>query len=158
MPQLDGALVTPNASGATNWPPPTYSPQTGLFYVGATRSYSVFYIFDTDENPQGWGGAERGGGVLGSMVEAIDYKTGKIRWTHKWESGGSRSGLMSTAGNLVFTGDGSANLVALDATHAARRCGTPMSERPSATAPSRMSWMESNTSLPLPATRSGLLR
>ena len=51
------------------------------------------------------------------MVEAIDYKTGKIRWTHKWESGGSRSGLMSTAGNLVFTGDGSANFVALDATH-----------------------------------------
>ena len=49
------------------------------------------------------------------MVQAIDYKTGKIRWSHKWESG-SRSGLMSTAGNLVFTGDGSNNFVALNAT------------------------------------------
>src|SRR2546426_7191207 len=39
----------------------------------------------------------------------------KIRWTHKWESPGGRSGLMSTAGNLVFTGDGSTNLVALNA-------------------------------------------
>jgi alcohol dehydrogenase (cytochrome c) len=116
-PQLDGALVTPNAGGATNWPPPTFSPQTGLFYVGATRSYSVFYIYDTDANPQGWGGGQSGGGTLGSMIQAIDYKTGKIRWSHKWESGGTRSGLMSTAGNLVFTGDGSNNLVALDATN-----------------------------------------
>jgi alcohol dehydrogenase (cytochrome c) len=49
------------------------------------------------------------------MVQAIDYKTGKIRWSHPWESG-ARAGLMSTAGNLVFAGDGSNNLVALDAT------------------------------------------
>jgi outer membrane protein assembly factor BamB len=53
------------------------------------------------------------------MIEAIDYKTGKIRWTHKWESGGCRSGLMSTAGNLVFTGDGSSNFVALAASSGA---------------------------------------
>ena len=48
-------------------------------------------------------------------MQAIDYKTGKIRWSHKWEGGGSRSGVLSTAGNLVFTGDGSNNFVALDA-------------------------------------------
>ena len=49
-------------------------------------------------------------------MEAIDYKTGKIRWSHKWETPAGRSGLMSTAGNLVFTGDSSSNLVALNAT------------------------------------------
>jgi alcohol dehydrogenase (cytochrome c) len=48
-------------------------------------------------------------------VEAIDYKTGKVRWSHQWESGG-HSGLMSTAGNLVFAGDGAGNFVALNAT------------------------------------------
>jgi alcohol dehydrogenase (cytochrome c) len=115
MPQVDGALVSPNQGGATNWPPPTFSPQTGLFYVSASRAYSVYYIFDTDDNPQGWGGNDRGGGGLGSMVQAIDYKTGKIRWSHKWETGG-RSGLLSTAGNLVFAGDGANNFVALNAT------------------------------------------
>jgi alcohol dehydrogenase (cytochrome c) len=115
MPQIDGALVSPNQGGATNWPPPSFSPKTGLFYVPAARAYSVYYIFDTDDNPQGWGGTDRGGGNLGSSVEAIDYKTGKVRWSHKWESGG-RSGLMSTAGNLVFTGDGANNFVALNAT------------------------------------------
>jgi alcohol dehydrogenase (cytochrome c) len=48
------------------------------------------------------------------MVLAIDYKTGKVKWSHKWEENG-RSGLLSTAGKLLFAGDGSGNLVALDA-------------------------------------------
>ena len=37
-PQIAGTLVSPNAEGGVNWPPPTYSPDTGLFYVNATRS------------------------------------------------------------------------------------------------------------------------
>ncbi|HLH19007.1 MAG TPA: acido-empty-quinoprotein group A [Bryobacteraceae bacterium] len=115
MPQVAGAIVSPNQGGATNWPPPTFSPKTGLFYVSAVRAYSVYYIYDTDDNPQGWGGTDRGGANLGSSVEAIDYKTGKVRWSHQWESGG-HSGLMSTAGNLVFAGDGAGNFVALNAT------------------------------------------
>jgi alcohol dehydrogenase (cytochrome c) len=48
------------------------------------------------------------------MIQAIDYKTGKTKWVHKWEDGG-RSGLLSTAGKLLFAGDGSGNLVAMDA-------------------------------------------
>ena len=52
-----------------------------------------------------------------AMLQAIDYKTGKIRWSHKWDGSGSiRSGVLSTAGNLVFAGDASANFVALNAT------------------------------------------
>ena len=83
-PQIDGALVSPNQGGATNWPPPSFSPQTGLFYVSAGRAYSVYYIYDPSENPQGWGGTDRGGWSE-SMLQAIDYKTGKVRWSHKWE-------------------------------------------------------------------------
>jgi alcohol dehydrogenase (cytochrome c) len=119
-PQIAGALVTPNQGGATNWPPPTFSPQTGLFYVSAAQAYSVWYIYDAGDNPQGWGGTDRGGWSQ-NMLQAIDYKTGKVRWSHKWEGGGM-SGVLSTAGNLVFSGDGSSgNLVALDAT-----TGTPL--------------------------------
>src|ERR1035437_6461422 len=40
-PSLAGTLVSPDASGATNWFSPTFSPQTGLFYVNADRSFSV---------------------------------------------------------------------------------------------------------------------
>src|SRR5204862_1708638 len=112
-PQLDGALVSPNQGGAANWQSPTFSPQTGLFYVNATRAFSVYYIYDPSDNPAGWGGTDRGGWSE-SMLQAIDYTTGKIRWSHAWDVAG-RSGLLSTAGNLVFTG-GSGGLEALNAT------------------------------------------
>ena len=111
-PQLDGALVTPNQGGGTNWPAPAFSPDTGLFYVNASRAFSVYYIYDPSDKPEGWGGNDRGGWGE-SMTQAIDYKTGKVKWSHKWEDG-SRSGLLSTAGKLLFSGDGSGNLVALD--------------------------------------------
>jgi alcohol dehydrogenase (cytochrome c) len=114
-PQTNGALVSPNQGGAANWPPPSFSPATGLFYVNATRAYSVYYLFDESEKPEGWGGNDRGGWAE-AMLQAIDYKTGKIRWSHKWEGTGGRSGLLSTAGNLLFAGDPSNNLVALNAT------------------------------------------
>ena len=62
-PQVDGALVSPNQGGAANWPPPSFSPQTGLFYVNATRAYSIYYIYDEDAKPEGWGGMIRAAGA-----------------------------------------------------------------------------------------------
>ena len=115
MPQVDGALVSPNQGGATNWQSPSFSPQTGLFYVSAARAFSIYYIYDPSDNPMGWGGTDRGGWSE-SMIQAIDYKTGKIRWTHPWE-GNARSGLVSTAGNVLFAGGPSNDIVALDATN-----------------------------------------
>jgi alcohol dehydrogenase (cytochrome c) len=132
-PQYDGALVTPDQGGATNWPPPSFSPQTGLFYVSAAQAYSVYYLYDPYENPQGWGGTDRGGWSE-SMIQAVDYKTGKVKWSHKWEAN-IRSGILTTAGNLLFTGGPSADFVALNATtgdaiwHA--RLGSSVSNGPS---------------------------
>ena len=115
-PQIDGALVSPNQAGAANWPPPSFSPATGLFYVNASNAYSVYYIYDDTEKPEGWGGNDRGGWSE-TVMQAIDYQTGKIRWSHKWEGpGGPRSGVLSTAGNVVFAGDPINNFVALNAT------------------------------------------
>ena len=53
-PQFDGSLVSPNQGGAANWPPPTFDPDTGLFYVNAARAYSVWYLYDVDPKPEGW--------------------------------------------------------------------------------------------------------
>ncbi len=116
-PQPDGALVSPNQGGAANWPPPSFSPNAGLFYTNATRAFSVYYLYENenDEKPQGWGGNDRGGWSE-AMLQAIDYKTGKVKWSHKWEGSSSvRSGLLSTAGNLLFAGDASSNFVAFNA-------------------------------------------
>ena len=49
------------------------------------------------------------------MLEAIDYQTGKIKWSHKWE-GGDSYGLLSTSGNLIFTGAPGGSIEALNAT------------------------------------------
>ncbi len=113
-PQFAGALVSPNQGGASNWPPPSYSPDTGLFYINAIRAYSVWYLYDLDDKPEGWGGTDRGG-FSENILEAIDVNTGAIKWKHKWDGPGGRSGVMSTAGNLLFAGDASSNFVALNA-------------------------------------------
>jgi len=114
FPSLAGSLVSPNQGGATNWYPSSFSPLTGLFYVNANRAFSVYYLYDATDNPQGWGGNDRGGWSE-SMLEAIDYKTGKIKWSHKWEAG-TNSGLLTTAGNLIFTGAPGNAIAALNST------------------------------------------
>ena len=116
-PQTDGALVSPNQGGGQNWPPPSFSPRTGLFYANATRAFSVYYLYENenDEKPQGWGGNDRGGWSE-AMLLGLDYQTGKARWRFSWEgSASTRSGLLSTAGNLLFAGDSANNFVAFDA-------------------------------------------
>ena len=115
-PQVDGSLINIPGGGGTNWPPPSYNPDTGLFYVNAARGYSIAYLTDTDEQPEGYGG--RGGGLITEAVlEALDVKTGNISWSHAYPSGTfgtSFSGILTTAGKLLFTGDPSQNLIAFD--------------------------------------------
>ncbi|HXU20364.1 MAG TPA: acido-empty-quinoprotein group A [Verrucomicrobiae bacterium] len=111
---IPGVLVSPDSSGATNWPPPSFDPETGLFYVGIDESFSVFYLTDTDPHPEGYAAAERGAGSYGGSLKAIDYKTGKAVWTHQYPSGGGPVGILTTAGHLLFTGDGAEHLIAYD--------------------------------------------
>ncbi len=115
-PKPDGALVSPASGGGTNWPPPSFDPETGLFYVNADYSFSVFYLTDTSAHPEGFAG--RDAGIWSqSMLKAIDYKTGRIRWSHKYrvEEGSEGSGVLTTAGKLVFSGDPAGNLIAFEA-------------------------------------------
>ncbi len=113
-PKTDGALVIPAAGGGTNWFPPSFDPETGLFYVSASPSYSVYYLTDTSERPEGYGG--RDAGVWSeSALEALDYKTGEIKWKHVYpENSGGHAGILTTAGKLLFTGDPSGNAIAFD--------------------------------------------
>jgi alcohol dehydrogenase (cytochrome c) len=119
-PQIGGALVSPSNPGITNWPPPTYNPDTGLFYVQRNESYSEYYITDPDPNEaQGFGGAqEQLLGSLGRYLTAIDYKTGKVMWQHPYPNslnpGGGAAGLLSTGGKLLFAPDAAGNLIAYD--------------------------------------------
>jgi len=111
---IPGVLVSPPTGGATNWPPPSYDPDTGYFYVGTSQQFSMFYLTDTDPHPEGWGAAERDAGWFGGDLEAIDIKSGKVVWDHHYPFTGGPMGILTTAGKLLFTGDGSQHLVAFD--------------------------------------------
>jgi alcohol dehydrogenase (cytochrome c) len=116
-PKVDGALLNIPGGGGTNWIPPSFDPQTALFYVNAVRGYAVTYLTDTDEKPEGYGGT---GHNLWSVpvLEALDYRTGKIRWSHEYPTRGSGGlggpGILTTAGQLLFTGDPAGNLIAFN--------------------------------------------
>jgi alcohol dehydrogenase (cytochrome c) len=122
QPTVDGNLLTINGAGGTNWMPPSYSPQTGLFYVNATLGYSVTYLTDTGEHPEGYGGSVRGTWSQ-HVLEALDYKTGDVKWSHAYTAGDGLGGglgapgILTTAGNLLFSGDYNGNLIAFNSTH-----------------------------------------
>jgi acido-empty-quinoprotein group A len=111
-PSPDGALVEPGSDGSSNWMAPSFDPQTGLFYVNARRIFSVFYLTTTGK-AEGWGGRDR---ILwaNSTLRALDYRTGKLIWNHELGEGETISGILTTAGHLLFTADNSGNLLALD--------------------------------------------
>ena len=111
-PQPDGVLVTGGVG--TNWQAPSYDPDTGLIYVNSREAMGVFYLTMPGKMAEGWAGRDF---FLSSksMLKAIDVQTGKTRWTADTEGRGGQSGILSTAGGLVFTADSSSSLVALDA-------------------------------------------
>jgi alcohol dehydrogenase (cytochrome c) len=119
-PTLEGNRVCPGAAGATNWMSPTYDPQTKLFYVTAREQCDIF-----STAPQTF---EKGHAYYGSAyfpnddaepfwgaLRAIDPLTGALKWEWKHPSP-TWSGVLSTAGGLVFTGDAEGNFMALEAT------------------------------------------
>ena len=116
-----GTLVFPDSDGAANYPAPSFSPDTGLFYVNATDAASVFYLPADPTDPTGFGrGSEWHTGLFTSRLVALDYRTGQVKWEHKypqvagfWSS--THPGVLTTAGGVLFSGDPSGDFVAYDA-------------------------------------------
>jgi alcohol dehydrogenase (cytochrome c) len=110
-PAPDGRLIAPDEGGMTNYRSPSFDPRNGLFIVDAHPSWSLYFAKPAD-GVYGWAGADYG--VWGKgVIEAIDYQTGKIRWSHEIGPG-SGAGVMTTDSGLTFTGDGRGNFLALD--------------------------------------------
>jgi alcohol dehydrogenase (cytochrome c) len=109
-PSLEGTRTCPSVAGATNWPSMSFNPNTGLFYLMVEESCSIyskssewwvrgqsFYGGDTRRSPND---------VSAKFLRALDVQTGKVVWEIPDLSGGIlASGVMSTAGGLVFYGD-----------------------------------------------------
>jgi alcohol dehydrogenase (cytochrome c) len=127
-----------NGPGATSWFSPSYSPRTGLFYLSAQRNAAmVIAPMDVQFTP---GRDFRGGiglpvpgrapmaGMASPFVNmntwheknahgaviAIDPQTGAQRWTFDMHDITS-SGILTTAGDVLFTGGREGYFYALDA-------------------------------------------
>jgi alcohol dehydrogenase (cytochrome c) len=111
-PSPDGRLIAPDENGMTNFRSPSFDPKTGLFIVSAHPSYSVYFAKPAD-GTYGWAGADYDLWSKG-VIEAIDYQTGKIRWTHELGPGTPSAGILTTSSGLTFTGDIRGNVLALE--------------------------------------------
>ena len=108
---IAGSLVN---GDVLNYPPPTFSPDTGLFYVHEQNTLRISYLMEPDpRGSMGLGGTTGGGNLgWGTNIDAIDYKTGKVVW--RKEINGGSAGLLTTAGGVLFVND-TPNVEAWDA-------------------------------------------
>lgn len=109
--------VCPTALGARSWPPTSYSPQTGLVYIplfemcmlmgdeGAQLLTSGVGISQADH-------PDSEDGML-ARLQAVDVVNQKLAWTHDQVAPLS-TGLLATAGGLLFSGDVEPALKAFD--------------------------------------------
>jgi len=116
----------PDNHGGTNFQPPTFSPELGLFFVTAHETCAT-WLGQKPAEPIEMGVRVPSGGrtlVEGhnqfSALRAIDPTTGQRRWEHKYRDYPSTialdltGGVMSTASGLVFTGDNEGYFHAFD--------------------------------------------
>jgi glucose dehydrogenase len=121
-PTTAGAIMYPAVNGAATWANPAYSPKTGLLFVLGQHQPSLIRLARGTYGP---GRPTVGGEVLPpdgqpgadapfGMLSAIDPATGQIRWQHRSAVPLSHSGVLATAGGLLFYGDNEGFLTALD--------------------------------------------
>jgi alcohol dehydrogenase (cytochrome c) len=135
-PQPPGKVTYPGNQGGTNWYSPSYSPRTGLFYVSAWENYGSIYRKETV--PYEPGRRFNGGGFTVAMpnpdapamrrspindwtdvvgrgaVIAIDPRTGQPKWKFQMYDV-TDGGILTTAGDVLFTGGREGYFHALDA-------------------------------------------
>jgi alcohol dehydrogenase (cytochrome c) len=120
-PSVGGTLIYPGVSGATNWQSPAFDPKLGLFFVHADESGSIFSKADNDgikRRPyeQFLASGARTSDPRNTYVRALKIATGERVWQYQSmkDQRAWWSGLLATAGGLVFGGAGE-RAFALDA-------------------------------------------
>ena len=121
------ALQLPGPIGGHNWHPMSYNPDTGLVYI---PTQDTPWVYDATEEfqyrPGYWNtGTDMRAGALPddpvlkeqilAMVKGAMVAWDPVRAAPRWRvehAGPWNGGILSTAGNLVFQGNGSGQLVA----------------------------------------------
>jgi alcohol dehydrogenase (cytochrome c) len=108
-----GRLTRPGVTGGTNWQNPAFDPIRGSIFVPATESSAVFTKVAANGAVPGEHGLFLGSAGSDTSsppprwVRALDAATGRRKWDYLSSSAGfDSSGLLATAGGLVFGGSG----------------------------------------------------
>jgi PQQ-dependent dehydrogenase (methanol/ethanol family) len=117
LPTAQGAKMLPGANGGVEWSPMAVDPRLHMAYA-ANLHQPMTYSVETSEYPGGklWlGGAFKviPGSQQWGRLSAVNLDTGKIAW-HADTDQPLIGGVLATAGNLVFTGEGNGNFDAFD--------------------------------------------
>lgn len=119
-PDSEGVRIVPGTLGAASWSPVAYSPENAHVYIAGIYQPSLFYsrqlspapgkpwqsyTFFRKSNEPDWG-----------VLSSIDTTTGKISWQNKVEDP-MVGGVLATAGNLIFTGEGNGHFNAYDSSN-----------------------------------------
>ncbi len=126
VPTPEGTLIRPHVHGAINWAPPSFSPRTGLYYVAHWENSGIIVIRGQSPQPIGINRRQTTMGQVNlqplfnndeeayGVVRAYDpdtldpvweFRMGDITW----------GGVLTTAGDVVFSGGKEGYFLALDA-------------------------------------------
>ena len=111
-PTAAGVKTCPAVRGATNWYATAFNPAAALFYVMATEDCNLYKtagaIFQAFRDPVN---------LAEKYLRAIDPETGKIAWEIRQVGAPETnySGILTTAGGLVFYGETGGGFAAVDA-------------------------------------------
>jgi alcohol dehydrogenase (cytochrome c) len=116
-PTPEGNFVCPDAAGAANWGSPSYDLATGFFIVSVREACANYTSVTKSPIPgQGFtgGGQEIDANGTPGAVRALDALTGATKWNFPLQIGTSSTGVVATAGDVVFASSNDGNLIALD--------------------------------------------
>jgi PQQ-dependent dehydrogenase (methanol/ethanol family) len=108
-----GVRTGPAVRGATNWYSTAYDPDTGLYYVMTVEDYTIYRKAEEG----GYGSYSNPADPAKKILRAFDIQTGKAAWQRDLPGAATTNyaGVLSTAGGLVFFGETSGGIAAVDA-------------------------------------------
>ena len=118
LPTKDGARMLPGANGGVEWSPMAVNPKTRLAYAANLHQPMTYHVEEA-KYPGGklWlGGAFKviPGEKQWGRLAAVNIDTGKVAWKFDTEQP-LIGGVLATAGDLVFNGEGNGMFRAFDA-------------------------------------------
>jgi glucose dehydrogenase len=116
-PSVEGTVVYPGILGGSNWSPASVDEAQQKVFVAAMHSPIKYTVHETEDSdskrPMRYTSSEPTDDTRWGLLSAIDLNTGKIAWQNKTEQP-LVGGVLSTAGGLLFSGEGNGTFTAYD--------------------------------------------